>query len=179
MKLKNMMLAFMAAIAMVGVTMTMTSCSDDEGGNDVDNKTVEINGTPVKIEAAFISLVHLEDHNAYLLNLFLADGKTIRLGLDGTMHDGENMDLTKTDKNEDIYWFVNIRHSDGETFNFVGGPSLFYPLEAGSTMRVKCKNKSKYEFDVSFTLNFHDSDGKAQTYKGKYNGKFTAMNNAK
>lgn len=170
-----MKVAFML-LACVMMGMSMVSCSDDDdkGGSVIPNNVVNIDGTNVNIREVEVDAEDL-DRNKYDIYISLTNGIGIDIELDGN-HDGETVDLTKLDTNdddEDLWsWYFgawNDSDENDEIMELWGGSDGFTPALSGSTLRVK--QTGVKTFDIQFTIKTTDmTTGKPTTWKCNYSG---------
>lgn len=170
-----MKVAFML-LACVMMGMSMVSCSDDDdkGGSVIPNYVVNIDGKNVNISKVVVDNEDLVD-NQYDIYIYLTNGIEINIELDGN-HDGETVDLTKLDTNdddEDLWkWYFNAwidNDDDDDIMDLWGGSDDFTPALSGSTLRVKQTGDKK--FDIQFTVKTTDLiTGKPTTWKCNYSG---------
>ena len=160
--------SLLTMVMLLAMGTMVTSCGDDDdegGGSQTINKVV-LNGKELAISKVEYNPEDLENGN-YNLWLYFTDGTGLNFQLSG-VYDNQPIDMTKTDP-EEWYWIFNylnnynipILYSDGDA-------TTPHPCDAGSTMKVRCLNKTTGEFEGTFKVIKNDI-----TMNGYYKGTFT------
>ena len=159
--------SLLTMVMLLGMGTMVTSCGDDDdeggGGGKTINKVV-LDGKELTVTNAEYFPDDLK-HNDYDLYLYFSDGTELNIMLSGDKHDNQLIDMTKpeTDLNG---WYWVFRYEMDIIYS-KGDPTDPHPSEAGSTMKVKCLNKTTGEFEVEFKV---IKDG--HTMQGFYKGTF-------
>ena len=166
--------SLLTMVMLLGMGTMVTSCGDDDdeggGGGQTINKVV-YDGKELAITKAEFDVDDFEDNN-YDIYLNFSDGTYLNIMLSGDKHDNQLIDLTKpeTDPEGWCWLFAYIDANWNPIIYGEGNAEAPYPCDAGSTMKVKCLNKTTGEFEVTFKV---IKDG--HTMQGYYKGTFTPI----
>ena len=139
--------SLLTMVMLLALGTMVTSCGDDDdeggGGGKTINKIV-FDDQWNKLVAGEYDL----NNNNYDLYLDFSDGTELNIMLSGDKHDNQLIDMTKpeTDLNG---WYWVFRYEMDIIYS-KGDPTDPRPCDAGSTMKVKCLNKTTGEFEVEF-----------------------------
>ena len=159
--------SLLTMVMLLALGTMVTSCGDDDdeggGGGKTINKIV-LDGKELTVARAWYYPDDLKKNN-YDLNLRFSDETELNIMLSGDKHDNQLIDMTKpeTDLNGWCWLFDYLIYGNGN-------PTDPYLCEAGSTMKVKCLNKTTGEFEVEFKV---INDG--HTMQGYYKGTFEPL----
>ena len=166
--------SLLTMVMLLGMGTMVTSCGDDDdeggGGGKTINKVV-FDGKELTVTKATYFLSDLKNNN-YDLYLVFSDGTDLHIMLSGDKHDNQLIDMTKPETDpEGWYWVFNYMDAESQSIIYgKGDPDNPRPCDAGSTMKVRCLNKTTGEFEVEFKVK---KDG--HTMNGFYKGTFTPI----
>ena len=162
--------SLLTMVMLLALGTMVTSCGDDDdeggGGGKTINKVV-VDGKELTVTKASYFPNDLKKNN-YDLYLDFSDGTELNIMLSGDKHDNQLIDMTKpeTDLNG---WYWVFRYEMDIIYS-KGDPTDPRPCDAGSTMKVKCLNKTTGEFEVEFKV-----IKSGHTIQGFYKGTFTPL----
>ena len=156
--------SLLTMVMLLAMGTMVTSCGDDDdeggGGGKTINKVVydgkELTVTKASYFPDFLN------NDIYSLYLDFSDGTGLFILVSGE-RDNQAIDMTKTGG----WCFL---YTDAELQSIIygyGGPTDARLCDAGSTMKVKCLNKTTGEFEVEFKV-----IQSGHTMQGYYKGKF-------
>ena len=159
--------SLLTMVMLLALGTMVTSCGDDDdeggGGGKTINKVV-VDGKELTVTKASYFPDDLKKNN-YDLYLVFSDGTILNIMLSGDKHDNQLIDMTKpeTDLNG---WYWVFRYEMDIIYS-KGDPTDPRPCDAGSTMKVRCLNKTTGEFEVEFKV-----IKSGHTMQGFYKGTF-------
>ena len=163
--------SLLTMVMLLALGTMVTSCGDDDdeggGGGKTINKVV-VDGKELTVTKASYFPDDLKK-NDYDLWLNFSDGSKLNIMLSGDKHDNQLIDMTKPET-DPVGWYWVFDYMDAESQSIIygkGAPEILLTSDAGSTMKVKCLNKTTGEFEVEFKV-----IKSGHTMNGFYKGKF-------
>lgn len=144
--------SLLTMVMLLALGTMVSSCGDDDegGGSSKNINKVVFDGKELIISKVTCNKTYLYSRNDYDIIMSFSNGSGLGIKLSGDKHGGKVMDLSQAEPTPEWWYWVfdynyNIIYGDGDNDD----PNL---LDAGSTMKVTCLNKTTGEFEIQFSV---------------------------